>query len=241
MLELLIPWLLAASCDVTSAALGNCGCDQAIAGQFTLCASDQTQSQLPGSSSVSTPQPKPLRLCSYYANGTIDIPTISVITTWVEVGSRLCIGDELGESFSSTPVRTVQDDLQDSITAVSDRPIAWWEPGDEVEFEDPAVFRMNRANLNFSGELLGQSAQIRFVPSSARWQFSDGEAGSGFSFTRSFPDIGSYWAQGYVEYQVDYRIGGGGWVLSAANWELAANRLQVPVIEYPRRTLLVGQ
>lgn len=240
MLELLIPWLLVASCDVTSAALGNCGCDQAIAGQFTLCASNQTQSQLPGSSSGATSKPKPLRLCSYYANGTIDVPTITVITAWVEIGSRLCIGDEQPEKIVYTPARTVQDDLNDSVTAVSDRPMAWWEPGDEVEFEDPAIFKISRTNLNFSADLLGQLAQIRFVPTSARWQFSDGGVGEGFSFTRSFPDIGNYWAQGYVQYRVDYRIGNASWVLAATTWELAANQLQVLVVEYPRRTLLVG-
>jgi hypothetical protein len=238
-LELLVPFLLATGCDVTGAALGQCGCDSNQAGQFTLCASNQTQSQIPGSTNVLQPQPKPLRLCSYYANGTIDVPTISVITAWVEVGSRVCIGDEVSEGSYFVPARTIDDDLSDSVTAVGDRPTAWWEPGDEVEFEEPATFRISSNSLHFSADLLDQAAQIRFTATSARWQFSDGGDGAGFAFTRSFENLGAYWAQGYVEYRVDYKIGSSSWVLGATSWELPANQLQVPVVEYPRRTLLV--
>lgn len=239
MLELLVPLLLAAGCDVTGASLGQCGCDSNQAGQFTICASNQTQTQIPGSTNTSKPKPKPLRFCSYYANGTIDVPTITVITAWVEVGSRLCIGDEDPEASYFSPARTIDDDLSDSVTAVSDRPIAWWEPGNEIEFEDPATFRISSKSLHFSADLLGQGAQIRFTATSARWRFSDGGVGAGFTYTRSFENIGNYQAHGFVEYRVDYKIGSNPWVLGATRWELPANLLQVPVVEYPRRTLLV--
>lgn len=239
MLELVVGLILASSCDITAASLGQCGCDSSISGQFTLCAGIQTQAQVPGTTLPIQQKPVPLRLCSYYANGTIDVPTISVITTWVEVGSRLCIGDEVSEWTQISPPRTIEDDLSDSITAVSNRPEAWWEPGDEVEFEDVATFRVSRGGMNFVSDILGESAEIRFIAVSARWVFSDGDTGSGFAVPKSFAEIGNYTAQGYVSYQVDYRIGSGGWVLNAASWELAANPLSVPVVEYPRRTLLV--
>ena len=109
-----------------------------------------------------------MRLCSYYANGTIDQPIVTVITAWVEVGSRLCIGDVVPQESYQTPARTIQDELHDQFTAYSNRPFAWWEPGDEVEFEDPALFRVSRNELSFTGDLLGQGATIRFRPVSAR-------------------------------------------------------------------------
>jgi hypothetical protein len=181
-----------------------------------------------------------LRLCNYYVNGTIDQPTIGVITAWVEVGSRLCIGDEVPEASNKTIVRTIEDDLSDRFTAVSEKPFAWWEPGDEVEFEDPATFHISQKEIVVSGELLGKAAQIRFRPISARWSFSDGQRGSGFAFTTSFAQVGTYQANGHVGYEVDYKMAGGAWVLSAASWELSAPTLTIPVVEYPRRTLLVG-
>lgn len=239
MLDLAISLILASSCDVTSAALGQCGCDTSVSGQFTLCAGTTTQTQLPGTNLPIEQRPIPLRLCSYYANGTIDIPTISVITTWVEVGSRLCIGDEVETLSPSAPPRTVEDDLSDSITAFSNRPAAWWEPGDMVEYEDVATFRVSDAGMDFVSRLLGERAEIRFTAISARWMFSDGETGSGFSLPKSFAEIGNYTAQALVRYRVDYRIGSSNWVLNATSWELAADPLNVPVVEYPRRTLLV--
>ena len=47
-------------------------------------------------------------------------------------------------------------------------------------------------------------------------------------------------AQAFVRVRVDYQVSGGGWVIGALEAELASNRLDLKVIERPRRTLLVG-
>ena len=95
------------SCDVSRAALGACeiDCTSAAAGSFTVCASQGQSSvgQVPTSSggSSSKSKPKPQRSCQYYVNGTIDVPTIGIITAWVDVGSRLCIGDPVPATYES--------------------------------------------------------------------------------------------------------------------------------------------
>lgn len=228
MLEILLPLVLVS------------GCDSGSAGQFSVCATEQQQSQIPSSQAEVTPRATPLRLCSYYVNGSIDQPTIGIITAWVEAGSRLCIGDQISETSVKTVVRTIADDLSDRFTALSERPFAWWEPGGAVEFEDPATFYVSQNDLVVVGNLLGRTAQIRFRPVSARWTFSDGQRGSGFAFTTSFAEVGSYQAIAHVKYEVDYLLSGGTWELSAAAWELTSQTMSIPVVEFPRRTLLVG-
>ena len=214
-------------------------CDSGTPGQFSLCAETGNQTQVPGTGAGNVTA-KPLRLCSYHVNGTIDVPTDTVITAWVEVGSRLCIGDVIPDFTPATPARTITDELADQFNAFSDRPYAWWDPGDEVELEDPASFHLSRSDLQISGELLGEAATIRFRAVSARWQFSDSATGAGFRFTRSFAEVGNYRARGFVKYEVDYQIASGEWVQNATSWELAADVILVPVVEYPRRTLLVA-
>jgi hypothetical protein len=210
-------------------------------GEFSLCASNQSQSQVPSVNPPGgKPKPKPQRLCRYYANGTIDQPTLSIITAWIDVGSRACIGDEENESVATaTPARTINEDLSDQITARSQKPTAWWDPGDQVEYDEMARFYVTRTTLEISGELLGKPAQIRFRPISARWEFGDG-SGNGFTADHSFALVGNYRVIAFVAYQVDYKYAGSAWVQNAASWELASNELRVPVVEYPRRTLLVG-
>ncbi|MEY3561054.1 MAG: hypothetical protein RL068_206 [Actinomycetota bacterium] len=216
------------------------GCGSS-AGEFSLCDSHHSQSQAPSVVSPGVePKPKPQRQCRYYANGTIDQPTLSIITAWVDVGSRACIGDEVNQSLiTATPARTINEDLSDQFTAKSQKPTAWWNPGDQVEYDEMARFYVTRTTLEVSGELLGKPAQIRFRPISARWEFGDG-SGNGFTSDHSFARVGNYRVIAFVTYQVDYKYSGSTWVQNAATWELASNELRVPVVEYPRRTLLVG-
>lgn len=236
---MLIEILLAASCSIEAAALGVCECSQEqTEGSFEVCATERiTDREEVSRESPATPQPKPLRLCSWYANGTIDSPTLSVITAWVPIGSRLCIGDEVPEATKQ--VVSIDDEVSDVFGATSRRPFAYWIPGGEVEVGVPASFFVELAAGEFAGNLLGRSATIRFEPIAARWQFSDGEIGSGFSVDRIFDSPGSLSAVAKVRVRASYQFDGGSWQQSDAEIWLSSNELAISVVEIPRRTLLV--
>lgn len=236
---MLIEILLAASCSIEAAALGVCECSQEqTEGSFEVCATERiTDREEVVGESPATSQPKPLRLCSWYANGTIDSPTLSVITAWVPIGSRLCIGDEVPEATKQ--VVSIADEVSDVFGATSRRPFAYWSPGGKVEVGVPAIFFVELAAGEFAGNLLGRSANIRFEPIAARWQFSDGETGSGFSVERIFDSPGSLSAVAKVRVRASYRFDGGSWQQSDAEIWLSSNELAISVVEIPRRTLLV--
>lgn len=223
-----------ASCDLTGAALGVCGCATEVGDRisFELCGS-QTISQPVGGSTGEVP----MRLCEYYVNGSIDTPTLGTISSWVPVGSRLCIGDEIPVPV---PPRTIEDDIADSFRAFSARPHATWSPGGELEIEVPASFQVSSDSLSVAGSLLGNAAMIRFTPVSASWSFSDGVSQGGFWVERIFLEPGDYTAQASVDYRIDYRYSGGSWVTGAGSGTLQSNRLEISVIKIPRRTLLIG-
>ena len=236
---MLIEILLAASCSIEAAALGVCECSQdQTEGSFEVCATERiTGREDVTRESPATPQPKPLRLCSWYANGTIDLPTLSVITAWVPIGSRLCIGDEVPEA--TRQVVSIDEQVSDVFGAKSRTPFAHWSPGGEIEAGLPASFFVELAPGEFAGNLLGRSAAIRFEPVTARWKFSDGEAISGFGVDRIFQSPGSLSAVAKVRVQASYQFDGGTWQQSDAEIWLSSNELAIPVVEIPRRTLLV--
>ena len=238
---MLIEILLAASCSIEAAALGVCECSQdQTEGSFEVCATERiTGREDVTRESPATPQPKPLRLCSWYANGTIDSPTLSVITAWVPIGSRLCIGDEVPEA--TRQVVSIDDQVSDVFGAKSRTPFAYWSPGGEIEAGLPASFFVELAAGDFAGNLLGRSATIRFEPVTARWQFSDGEILSGFSVDRIFQSPGSLSAVAKVRVRASYQFAGGTWQQSDAEIWLSSNELAIPVVEIPRRTLLVSR
>jgi hypothetical protein len=245
LIEIAMLLMVTTSCDVSKAALGLCQIDCSItgAGSFTVCANQGQSNQTGGSSNGSSPAkatPKPQRLCKYYVNGTIDVPTIGTITAWVDVGSRPCIGDSIPEPKVTSSPKSIQSQLEEQFTAVSKTPFAWWEPGSDLEIEEPAIFHVQANSTIEAGELLGQTAQIRFRPVSYSWIFSDGISSSGVKYSRIFLEIGNYRATARVDYEVDYRFDTGPWIQNAASWSLSSNELFVVVIDPPRRTLLVG-
>jgi hypothetical protein len=183
-----------------------------------------------------------MRECRYFANGTIDSPTMTVITAWVPVGSRLCIGDVIAEpsDTSGSWQKRQETELREKLTAFASRPVAWWSPGGELEFLDPLQFRVQADTELVEGLLLGKLAQIRFRPVSARWELSDGHTLYGFSNSHTFENSGIFSAVANVRYEVDYKYQAANWVYSAASWELPSNKLIISVIERQRRTLLVG-
>jgi hypothetical protein len=220
-------------------AADSCDCENSTPGQFSVCAEDSVAGG--GSGSVGTGGAG-IRECKYFANGTIDVPTMTVITAWVPIGSRPCIGDEIADPNSSPGSWSsqVEIELRGKFTALATRPISSWAPGGEVEIQEPIELRVDSETELFSGTLLGRSAQIRFRPVSTRWEISDGSELYGFRKYHSFNAAGSYFAKAFVKYEVDYRHFDSNWVFSAARWELSANKLAIVVIERERRTLLVG-
>ena len=229
---MLIPVFLA-SCDLAGATLGICDCGTSVTDQisFELCGTTTVSDQVESDGEV------PMRLCEYYVNGTIDEPTIGRITAWVPVGSRLCIGDEIPEP---TPPRTTSDDLSDAFIAFSSRPWASWEPGGELEVEVQAGFTVIADPDSSTGSLLGRAATIRFVPTGAQWSFSDGATMTGFAVSKAFEQSGDHTAIANVSYRIDYRYGGSDWVVGASAGQLSSNRLELQVVEIPRRTLLIS-
>ena len=214
-------------------------CPDGIPGQFSVCA-DEVVGGGGGSSGGSGEVP--MRECKYFANGTIDVPTMTVITAWVPVGSRPCIGDEVPKpsSSSGTTMTAEEIELRDRFTAMAEKPTAWWSPGSEVEFEDEIELHVQANTEVISGVLLGRSAQIRFRPVTARWELSNGRDLFGFHRSYAFSSPGNYWAKALVAYEVDYKYSSADWVYKAASWELASNKLSIAVVERQRRTLLVG-
>ena len=238
---MLVEILLAASCSVDAAALGVCECGESNSeGTFQVCATERiTDREKITTGPPTSPSPKPMRLCSWYANGTIDTPTLTIITAWVPVGSRLCIGDEVAEA--QTRVITIADEVSDSFGATSKRPVATWTPGTEVEVGATAGFSVRLAPGQFRGVLLGRQSWIRFEPVSARWEFSDGASRSGFGVERVFDQVAEIIAIAEVKVRASYRRDGGSWQESDAQIWLTSNQLRVLVVEIPRRTLLVSK
>lgn len=223
--------LLMASCDLIAAGLGVCGCASSATSEldYQLCAVQKVESE------QNAAQDRPRRWCKYYSNGTIDVPTPIFIEAYVYVGSRLCIGDQ-----PATPRISLEDELNDQFRARSGAAVATWSPGGELEIDEVATFRVTFSEKTVSGSLLGRSASIRFTAVSHRWVFSDGDRATGSVVEKSFLEPQNQFAQGYVRVRVDYRYSGGAWVIGAMEGEIASNRLELRVIERPRKTLLVG-
>ena len=221
--------------------ISSCDLGTSTADSYTICAEKTTTTkQQSGSATSPAPKAKPMRLCSYYVNNTIDEPTQTIINAWVPVGSRLCIGDEPPEPAAAGN-RTAVSNLvtRDTLTGYSNAPIASWSPGGQLVMMDPATFQVAVNNRTTTGTLLGTSAQIRFTAVSVTWNFSDGGVLSGSGVSRSFSVVDTYAAVASVSYRVDYQISGSDWVIGASSIVLESNELEIEVIEPPRRSLLV--
>ena len=223
-----------ASCDLIAAGLGICGCASSTTSeiQFQLCAEQRIEVE------QRTSQDRPRKWCKYYSSENNNVPTpmfIEFLEAYVYVGSRLCRGIE-----SAIPARSLEDDLRDQLQARSGKPVASWEPGGELEIDELAFFSVDFGTRTVLGELLGRSATIRFVAVAHRWVFSDGDRRSGARVEKMFLEPENQTSQAFVRVRVDYQVFGGSWVIGALEAELASNRLDLKVIERPRRTLLVG-
>lgn len=238
-MRLLLEFLITASCSLDAAAIGVCECGApAGADSFQVCATERIagREDLVARDPAHSPA-KPMRLCSWYANGTIDSPTLSIITAWVPVGSRPCIGDVPAEPAART--KSFEAEVSDVFGASSKRPLAYWEPGGELEVLVKADFIAQLAAGEFEGTLLGRAARIRFEPVEAQWEFSDGTSGSGFIYSRTFESKGAFTAVAKVRVKPSYRFAGGEWQQSNVKIWLQSNELSISVVEIPRRTLLI--
>jgi hypothetical protein len=233
LVETVLAFALASSCDVTKAALGGCGsvCSSNTPGSFSLCDS-QTTERTESSGAINA---KPKRLCTFYANGTIDIPTMTVISAWIDIGSRLCIGDPIPEP---APPRTITEELSDIFTANLDRPAARLLSRQRPETYESVVFEVDADSKTVAGKLLGDPATIRFRPVATMWVFSDGDSARGNNVSKFFSQQGTVWGKARVTYEVDYNRFGS-WVMDAASWTLTSNTVDLQVFDPPRKTLLV--
>ena len=205
---------------------------------YTICAELDSEGGTTTKPNDSQPEiPKPKRLCSYYVNGTIDIPTASVIVAWVEVGSRLCIGDSIPLNTVSI-VRTVGDEAFDAFTAYAVMPFAFFSPNSQVEITESVHFGVNVGGGSHGGTLFGSPAEIRFVATGVNWHFSDGQSVGGRDVSVSFLEPQVVTAYAKVRYRIDYRYPNADWVLGAAFASLDSNRVSLEVIDPPRRSLL---
>jgi hypothetical protein len=226
--------IFASSCDVTKAALGGCGtpCPGGSSpGSFTICESKSQKK-----SSTTVPKPIPQRLCKYYVNGTIDVPTLTIISAWVDVGSRLCIGDPTPEP--APVVKTMREELEDVFSARLSNPKAWLTSRARPEPLEPVGFEVESFQVTVNGSLFGDPATIRFRPVSFSWSFSDGSKASGDQVMKVFTQVGKASGKVNVRYEVDYRKTGA-WTLDAASWSLNSNTVNLEVFDPPRKTLLV--
>lgn len=235
---MLVELVLIASCNVAGAALGSCNpsCPSQGPASYTICAVQQ-QTTTVKKPSASKPIPKPKRLCSYYVNGTIDIPTASIITAWVEVGSRLCIGDPIPVQVTPRP-KTMAEEISDAFTAFAAAPFAYVSPSSEVEIGEVAFFGVNPGGGNHQGALFGKQAEVRFTPVGYSWEFSDGQRSNLANPAVSFSDPQQLRAVVQVSYRIDYRYPGQAWVVGASALALNSNQVSLSVIDPPRRTLL---
>lgn len=234
LVELAILMGLGGACDATLAALGICSsqCDDAEVpnGSFSLCATKEEKS------TSAKPQEKPMRECKYYVNGTIDVPTQTIITAWVEVGSRPCIGDKPVEP--KVVYKTITEQLDDIFSARAQAPTAYTDARPRPEPFEPIRLWVEVETQQQTGSLFGEPAKIRFRPEATRWDFSEGSDGYGQSVTIGFSREGENWAQAKVRFSVDYETGGK-WTYNAADFWLSSNRIDFLVFDPPRRTLLV--
>ena len=227
--------LFLAGCDLAGAALGVCDCGTAVSevASFQICAQEGSSQS---TERVGPRQPRPLEYCEYYVNGSIDQPTLTIIRAWVPVGSRSCIGDEPSQTIERTSKESL---LEGIFGANSDRAMATWLPGGELEVDQSARFLVDFPAKVVSGQLLLRQADIRFKAVMATWSFPDGRLLQGFDVMRSFSEIGTFEIRASVRVQIDYRYAGEGWVNAAHFATIQSNSLVVEVIEKPRRTLLV--
>ena len=230
--------LLLASCSGSSQASCQTECSTLRGSSYTICAKRGSKgSTTTKPTSPQTQSPKPHRLGSSYVTGTIDLPTASVITAWVEVGSRLCIGDSI--PLATVPiVRTIAEEATDAFTAYAVPPFAFFSPSSQVEITEPVNFGVNVGGGSHGGTLFGSPAEIRFVATGLNWYFSDGQSAGGRYVSVSFsePQVVSAYAR--VSYRIDYRYPNSDWVSAAAFASLDSNRVSLEVIDPPRRSLL---
>ena len=230
--------LILATCPGSSSGMCETECSVTRGPSYTICAERGTKGTGKTKPKVTQPKiPKPKRLCSYYVNGTIDIPTASVINAWVEVGSRPCIGDPIPKPPAPV-VRTVGEQATDAFTAYATAPFAYFSPNRQIEVAEPVGFGVNVGGGSHGGTLFGSPAEIRFVATGVSWRFSDGQSAAGRFVSVSFLEPQVLSAYAVVEYRIDYRYPNAAWVTGAAFASLESNRISLQVIDPPRRSLL---
>lgn len=261
MLDLLIgvSIFLGSSCDISSAALGSCGCGSS-GSSFTLCVTKSQTQAAPAKTAtkISTPAPTK-KATSTPAKPAVITPTkakpVHNPTSCQEIWSVAAAKGSCSKpkspakltpakpkpvatkTVTQAPPQTIN--LSDAATGYAPTPVAHWSPGSSIYQGESATVFVVAESYVADLELLGEQAQIRFIPQSTNWRSSLG-ALSGSSLNMVFTDLGSFQFTATVTYQVDYRIGNDSWSVNAGSVSAESNSVWVSVIDPPRKTLLVG-
>lgn len=103
-------------------------------------------------------------------------------------------------------------------------------PSKVLSLRQTARFTSNPSSHFGAATVLGQQAEVHFVPLASSWSFSDGVVQSGADTERAFRMAGKFQIQAFVEYSVSYRLlGESGWQPVEGTLLIQSNLLEVSV------------
>lgn len=257
--------LLASSCSVSEAVMGNClkSCDSSVvigSDSVTLCRELELITgggAATGSSSSATANKKtgpsdsaaaadqtpryPLRCVSGAAAksapaGAKKIPRTDVVC-YREIPEPELVAPKPVKK--SKPKEVFSDSVAEIFSTSPDLPAAFAQP--EVLYADELVTLTVVASVHTKpGILLGEPVSVRFSPVSATWDFGDGQSASGFSAGHIYNLADVYQARAKVRYSVDYKFATDSWVSSVGYIDATSNGVFITALPLPRETRLVG-
>ena len=181
-------------------------------------------------------------------------------TTCRFLTASLCVGLYIPDAEPGAPAETTDsapanDDTVDTVITLTD--IASFVPRSAIQYMEPDGWMVVGLPANFyaaieqhvvPGELLGQSAEVRFTPIAYGWDYGDGTfvthtvrgdtwAAQGlreFDSTttgHTYTAAGTYTITLTVAYSAEYRYAGGSWTPIVGVLELPANTLIATAVD----------
>lgn len=262
--------LLASSCSVSEAVMGNClkSCENSVvigSDAVTLCRQLELVSKSSSTGSSSAPGSAPNKKPESSASGEAEIkkeiyPIICVSGSAAKtapVGARkipktdvVCYRD-VPDAEPSKELKQAKPNSNKSSNSLQSEVVAEifsTTPNRPEAFADPEILYADEP-VRFSavagvhtkpGMLLGEPVSVKFVPISATWDLGDGREKVGFSVEHVYGRADIFQARATVRYSVDYRFAAGEWVVSVGSIDANSNGVFVTALPLPRETRLVG-